>query len=59
MRLVQSAAELCQRRFPGARAEALSAFGDSSVYMEKFVEQPRHIEIQVLADEHGNSGLPW
>jgi len=35
-------------------AEARAAFGDDTLYMEKFLEQPRHIEIQVLADNHGN-----
>ncbi len=37
------------------RSEAMSAFGDAAVYIEKFVEQPRHVEIQVLADRHGNA----
>ena len=37
-----------------AMSEAESAFGDSSVFIEKFVTSPRHIEIQVLADKHGN-----
>jgi acetyl-CoA carboxylase, biotin carboxylase subunit len=37
------------------RAEAQSAFGNPVVYMEKFLENPRHIEIQILADEHGNA----
>ena len=37
-----------------ARAEAEAAFGDSSVYIEKFIDQPRHIEIQVIADSKGN-----
>ena len=37
------------------RAEAQAAFGNPAVYMEKFLENPRHIEIQVLADEHKNA----
>ena len=37
-----------------ATSEAMSAFGDDRVFIEKFIEQPRHIEIQVLGDKHGN-----
>ncbi|MGY4689479.1 acetyl-CoA carboxylase biotin carboxylase subunit [Salibacterium sp. K-3] len=37
-----------------AQQEAATAFGDSGVYMEKFVEEPRHVEIQIMADKHGN-----
>lgn len=37
-----------------AKQEALSFFGDDSVYLEKFIVKPRHIEIQIMADEHGN-----
>ncbi len=40
--------------FLAARAEAEVAFGDSSVYVEKYIEKPRHIEIQILADKEGN-----
>ncbi len=53
MRLVNSDDEL-QSAFETAQNEAASAFGDSSVYLEKAVERPRHIEIQVFADSHGN-----
>ncbi|HHU33246.1 MAG: acetyl-CoA carboxylase biotin carboxylase subunit [Zhaonellaceae bacterium] len=38
-----------------AKSEAESAFGDSRVYLEKFIEEPRHIEIQILADKYGNA----
>ena len=40
--------------FHSAGAEALAAFGDGSVYIEKFVENPRHVEFQILGDRHGN-----
>jgi acetyl-CoA carboxylase biotin carboxylase subunit len=40
--------------FHAARAEAEAAFGDGTVYLEKFVENPRHVEIQLLGDKHGN-----
>ncbi len=40
--------------FARARSEAASSFGDDRVFIEKFIEQPRHIEIQILADAHGN-----
>ncbi len=40
--------------FHAARAEAKAAFGDDTVYLEKFVENPRHVEIQILGDQHGN-----
>ena len=53
MRLVNSAAEL-RSAFDTAQTEAAAAFGDSSLYLEKAVERPRHIEIQVFADNHGN-----
>ena len=41
--------------FHAARTEALAAFGDDTVYVEKFVENPRHVELQVLGDMHGNA----
>jgi len=53
MRVVRSADEV-PRAFEAATREALAAFGDGSVYLERFVERPRHIEIQVLGDAHGN-----
>jgi len=40
--------------FNTARAEAEACFGNPEVYIEKFIENPRHVEIQILADEHGN-----
>ena len=40
--------------FHSAQSEAAAAFGNGDLYMEKFIERPRHIEFQVLADEHGN-----
>ncbi len=49
---------LTKEELPGlyqqASTEALNAFGNGALYMEKFIERPRHIEFQVLADEHGN-----
>jgi len=53
MRVVRSVDEV-GRAFEAATREALAAFGDGSVYLERFVERPRHIEIQVLGDAHGN-----
>jgi acetyl-CoA carboxylase biotin carboxylase subunit len=53
MRLVRSSEELLSA-FENAHAEAAAAFGDTSLYLEKAVEQPRHIEIQIFADTHGN-----
>ena len=52
MRLVRTPGELTGA-LRAARAEASAAFGDASVYVEHYVEEPRHIEIQVLADAHG------
>ena len=53
MRIVRSAEEL-PNHFHAATTEAANAFGNGELYMEKFIEQPRHIEFQVLADEHGH-----
>jgi acetyl-CoA carboxylase biotin carboxylase subunit len=53
MRLVGSIDEL-RSAFESARSEAASAFGDDSVYLEKAITRPRHIEIQIFGDKHGN-----
>ncbi|HEY1159656.1 MAG TPA: acetyl-CoA carboxylase biotin carboxylase subunit [Terracidiphilus sp.] len=53
MRIVRTAEEL-PHLFHAAYSEAANAFGNGELYMEKFIERPRHIEFQVLADEHGN-----
>ncbi len=53
MRIVRKPEEL-HGQLETARAEALAAFKNGSVYIERYIERPRHIEIQVLADEHGN-----
>lgn len=53
MRIVQNAEELPEQ-MERAISEAISAFGDGSVFIEKYVTSPRHIELQVLADRHGN-----
>jgi acetyl-CoA carboxylase biotin carboxylase subunit len=53
MRLVRAESEL-DGALRMARGEATAAFGDGSVYLERYVAEPRHVEIQVLADEHGH-----
>ena len=53
MRIVRRAEEL-QDALATAQAEALGAFGSPAVYIEKYLDNPRHIELQILADEHGN-----
>ncbi|WMT89665.1 acetyl/propionyl/methylcrotonyl-CoA carboxylase subunit alpha [Pelagibacterium sp. H642] len=53
MRIVKSEAEVAEG-FERAKSEAASSFGDDRVFIEKYIEQPRHIEIQVLADALGN-----
>jgi propionyl-CoA carboxylase alpha chain len=54
MRLVQNEAEF-EEQMTLAQNEARSSFGDDAVFIEKFVDQPRHIEIQVFADQQGNT----
>jgi acetyl-CoA carboxylase biotin carboxylase subunit len=53
MRVVHEAAEL-KSSLKMARSEARSAFGDDGVFLEKYLERPRHVEIQFMADQHGN-----
>jgi acetyl-CoA carboxylase, biotin carboxylase subunit len=53
MRIVENVAEF-EDQMNRAISEAISAFGDGAVFIEKYVKGPRHIEIQVLADKHGN-----
>ena len=53
MRVIRSEADL-EILFNSAQSEAAAAFGNGNLYMEKFIERPRHIEFQVLGDEHGN-----
>lgn len=53
MRMVSGPEEL-KSAYEAARSEALRAFGDDEVYIEKFIVNPRHIEMQILGDEHGN-----
>jgi len=53
MRVVEEESEL-KNSFLAAESEAITAFGDGTIYMEKFIKNPRHIEVQVMADAHGN-----
>ncbi|MEJ2603559.1 MAG: biotin carboxylase N-terminal domain-containing protein [Gammaproteobacteria bacterium] len=53
MRVVHDAAEL-DEAWAAARREAKAAFGDDEIIVEKFIERPRHIEVQIFGDEHGN-----
>ena len=52
MRIVRDAAGLAEA-LVGARREALAAFGDATLLLEKYLERPRHVEVQVFADQHG------
>ncbi len=53
MRVIRNGQEL-KKAFPEARRESLNAFGNDTVFLEKYVENPKHIEIQIVADSHGN-----
>lgn len=53
MRLVRNADEL-PRSFNDAKSEALKAFGDDTIFIEKYIESPKHIEVQLLGDNYGN-----
>ena len=53
MRLIYKEEEVVEA-YNSARSESLSSFGDDTVYLEKFVEEPHHIEFQILGDNHGN-----
>jgi len=58
MRIAHNQVSL-RTQFPNAQAEAENAFKDGRVYLEKLIEQPRHVEVQVLADTHGNYLHLW
>src|SRR5688572_1431427 len=53
MRVVREASDL-SNALDAAKREARNAFGDDAIYVEKYIERPRHVEIQVLGDTHGN-----
>lgn len=53
MRIVRKESEL-EEALSRARSEALAAFGDGTVFIEKYLERPRHIEVQILADGTGD-----
>lgn len=53
MRLARSEDEV-REAFVAARSEAVASFGDGTIYIERFVEEPHHIEFQILGDTHGN-----
>ncbi|MGA9590606.1 MAG: pyruvate carboxylase [Salegentibacter sp.] len=53
MRVIRSEEDLKQA-FPESKREAGNAFGDDTVFIEKFIENPKHIEVQIVADNHGN-----
>lgn len=54
MRIVQNKEEMAEQ-IQLAMNEAKAAFGDSSVFIEKYISSPKHIEVQIMADQHGNT----
>ncbi|QPA32665.1 acetyl-CoA carboxylase biotin carboxylase subunit [Thermaerobacillus caldiproteolyticus] len=58
MQIVKSEGEL-RKAFEGNQKRAASFFGDGAMYLEKYIENPRHIEIQLLADQHGHCIYLW
>ena len=54
MRIAYSRRARWRKALPARKSEAASSFGDDRVFVEKFITDPRHIEIQVLGDKHGN-----
>ena len=54
MRLVKDAADV-KASYKSANQESITAFGNGDIYIEKFIQNPRHIEVQILADKHGNT----
>ncbi|MBN8549013.1 MAG: pyruvate carboxylase [Deltaproteobacteria bacterium] len=53
MRIIRDAS-MAEQAFAEAQSEALRAFGDGTVYLEKYLEEPRHVEVQIMGDRHGN-----
>ena len=53
MRVIRTEEDL-HKTFEEAKREAKNAFGDDTVFFEKFIDQPKHIEVQIVADRHGN-----
>ena len=53
MRIIESEEEVAQA-FERAKSEAKSAFGSDEMYVEKYIDKPKHIEVQILGDAHGN-----
>jgi len=53
MRVIRNDEDL-QNNFDSARSESLNAFGDDTMFLEKYVEDPKHLEVQIVADNHGN-----